>query len=390
MAECTSKNSPVYDAIVIGMGPAGANAAYHLGRSGAKVLALEKKVLPRPKLCAGGITAKVFPLLDFDFSPAVEREFTSAYICFKHGHVIHYPDLDNAGCVVDRKVFDFLLSNRAKEKGVEIHDNEKVISISENNGFIQVATGNNDYRCRALIGADGVNGVAAGYLGRKSNSTLLGIEVRVPRSFPAICETGDRLGFYFGDIPGGYGWIFPRKNDASVGIGIDARQAPVARRHLRSFLEKLKIPGNYASAAKGYSIPAFTPFAVNHYCRNNILLAGDAGSFVDPITGEGIYYALKSGQYAASSILNPGPGKTPADTYEQLIENDIISELRAAWRIAKPLYTFPGLSFKLYNAHAAIREKHFEVMMGKASYIELLSETAKTVKGIFRFRSRRE
>jgi len=154
-----------------------------------------------------------------------------------------------------------------------------------------------------------------------------------------------------------------------------------------SFLGKLKIPEKYASATKGHLIPAFSPFTVNRYCRRNILLVGDAGSFVDPITGEGIYYALKSGQDAACSILNAGPGETASDTYKQLVENGIIRELRAAWKIAKPLYALPNLSFRLYNANAAIREKHFQVLLGQATYSELWSETVEKVKGVFRFRS---
>ncbi len=396
MAECTSKIESPYDAIVIGMGPAGANAAYHLGRSGMKVLALEKKRLPRAKLCAGGITAKAFPLLDFDFSPAVEQEVRSAYICFRHGETIDYPDLGKAGCVVDRKSFDFLLAERAIKHGVEIHDNESVTRISEDYGLIRVSTGSpagssagsRDYRCRALIGADGANGAAAGYLGYKSNSCLLGVEVHVPRSYPAVGNNGDRLGFYFGDIPGGYGWIFPRRNEASVGIGIDLGRAKDARRHLESFLAGLDIPASYASGAKGHIIPVFSPFSGEHYCRGNILLAGDAASFVDPVTGEGIYYALKSGQLAACSVLSSGPGGTAADFYKKEIENDILRELRAAWRIARALYAFPKVSFKIYKAHTEIREKHFRVLLGKASYHELLSETAESIKGLFRFGTR--
>lgn len=384
MAECLT-NESIYDAIIIGMGPAGANAAYHLGRSGLKVLALEKRSLPRSKLCAGGITAKAFPLLEFDYTPAVEQEVRSAYISFRHGQAIHYPDLEKAGCVVDRRVFDYLMAMRAKEHGVEIRENESVVKLNENNGFIRVTTGSRDYRCRALVGADGVTGFTARYLGRKNNSTLLGLEVKVPKSYPVISANGDRLGFFFGDIPRGYGWLFPRKNDASIGIGIDLNLAGVSRRHLESFLGRLKIPEEYAAEARGHLIPAFSPFKCNHFCRKNILLAGDAASFVDPITGEGIYYALKSGEAAAHAILNTRPGASASGIYKEAVENDILRELRAAWKIAKPLYAFPNASFKLYNAQAAIREKHFRVMLGKASYTELLSETAGAIKRILGF-----
>lgn len=341
----------------------------------------KKRSLPRAKLCAGGITAKAFPLLDFDYSFAVEQEIRSAYICFRHGQSVDSPHLDKAGYIVDRRAFDSLLAIGAKGRGVEIHDDERVIKLNEENGCIQVSTYNRDYRCHALVGADGVT---AGYLGQKSASSLLGVEVHVPKSYPVIGDNYDRLGFYFGDIPNGYGWIFPRKNDAAIGIVINAGLAGFARRYLEKLLIRLKIPGNYASGAKGHVIPLFSPFTCRNYCRNNILLAGDAASFVDPITAEGIY-ALKSGQEAAHAILESGSDGTAASIYKQAIDRDILRELRAAWKTAKPLYAFPKVSFKLFHSQAEILTKQFDVMLGKASYLDLLREKIRTLKGMLRF-----
>ena len=76
-----------YDVIVVGLGPAGANAAYHLARAGISTLAIEKKKMPRRKLCAGGISAKVIRLLDFDYSSAIEQEIKSAVINFRDRRV---------------------------------------------------------------------------------------------------------------------------------------------------------------------------------------------------------------------------------------------------------------------------------------------------------------
>ncbi len=384
MTEYTSKIESMFDAIVIGMGPAGANASYHLGRSGLKVLAFEQRFLPRAKLCAGAISAKALRLLDFDFSAAIEQEIRNAYIRFRDGQSVDSPNNERAGYVVNRKLFDNLLADRAKDSGVEVHDNERVIKLEERNGNIRVSTDKCEYECRALIGADGANGITARYLGRRRNSNFLGVEVHVPKTYPVIAENGEKLGFFFGDVPNGYGWIFPRRFDASVGIFMDSKYAAQARDHLKNFLARINIPEDYAARARGHFIPLFSPFTRAPFGKRNILLAGDAASFVDPVTAEGIYYALKSGRDAAFAILNSGPGKTAADIYKSVIEGGILRELRAAWKIAKPLYAFPTMGYRIFHNCRLIREMHFQVMLGMASYSDLLGELKRMARGIFR------
>jgi geranylgeranyl reductase family protein len=374
----------MFDAIVIGMGPAGATASYHLGSSGLKVLAFEQRFLPRAKLCAGAISAKALRLLDFDFSAAIEQEVKSAYIRFSDGRSVEEPNHDQAGYVVDRRLFDNILAARARDCGVEVHDNERVLKLEEREGHIRVSTDKSEYGCRALIGADGANGITAKYLGRRKNSSYLGVEVHVPKTYPVIVDHGEKLGFFFGDVPSGYGWIFPRRFDASIGIFLDSKYAAQARDHLKKFLAKINIPEDYADRARGHFIPLFSPFMRKPFGKRNILLAGDAASFVDPVTAEGIYYALKSGRDAAFAILNSGPGKTAADIYKHVIEGGILQELRAAWKIAKPLYAFPALGYRMFHNYKIIREMHFQVMMGKGSYSDLLAELKKMAKGIFR------
>jgi flavin-dependent dehydrogenase len=168
--------------------------------------------------------------------------------------------------------------------------------------MIEVETNRNTYRCRALIGADGAQGMTRRILGGNARPASIGLEVYVPYEHSLIRNHISKLGFYFGYLPGGYGWIFPRREDASIGIGIPMKYARRARVHLADFLGFLGLSRDLAAGARGHALPLFSPLSRRPFCRRNILLAGDAASFVDPVTGEGIYWALKSGEEAARAI----------------------------------------------------------------------------------------
>lgn len=364
-----------YDVIVVGLGPAGAHAAYHLGCAGIRALAIEKKNMPRHKTCAGGIPAKVVDLLDFDFSAAIEQEIKGAIISFRQIKSVEMPPEDNLGYVVNRAVFDHLLAMRAGNAGVTINAGETVRNISEQDRMIEVRTNRNTYRCRALIGADGAQGLTAHILGYSAPPASIGLEVHVPYEHAIIRNHAHKLGFYFGYLPDGYGWIFPRRQDASIGIGIPMKYARRARSLLEDFLEALGLPPDLAARAKGHALPLFSPLARRTFCRGNILLTGDAASFVDPVTGEGIYWALKSGEEAARAIsATLATGKHAAGVYTAALGRHILPELRAAWKVSLPLNAFPQASYNFFQSHERIRKMHFQVMAGHLSYVDLLAQ----------------
>lgn len=364
-----------YDVIVAGLGPAGANAAYHLGCAGMRTLAIEKKTMPRHKTCAGGIPAKVVDLLDFDFSAAIERQIKGAVINFRQIKRVEMPWEDNLGYVVNRPVFDHLLALRAGRAGAIIHEGESVRSVSEPGQMIEVRTNRDTYRCRALIGADGAQGVTARILGGSTLPAAIGLEVYVPGDHALIRDHISQLGFYFGYLPDGYGWIFPRKEDASIGIGITMKYACSARGFLENFLGSLGLPRDLAAGAKGHALPLFSQLTRKHFCRRNILLAGDAASFVDPVTGEGIYWALKSGEEAAHAVSATLPtGGQAALAYKAALERLILPELRAAWKVSLPLYAFPQASFNFFQSNERIQEMLFGVVSGRSSYVELIAQ----------------
>ena len=373
MSEARPKKD--YDVIVAGLGPAGANAAYHLGCAGISTLAIEKKTMPRRKTCAGGIPAKVIDLLDFDFSASIEQEIKGAVVNYRQVKSVEMPRKDDLGYVVNRSAFDHLLALRAGNTGVVIREGESVRTVSGQGQLIEVRTNRDVYRCRALIGADGAQGATAGILGCSARPASIGIEVHVPYEHALVRDHISRLGFYFGYLPDGYGWIFPRREDASIGIGIPMKYARRARSLLADFLGSLGLPRDLAARAKGHALPLFSPLTRRPFCRGNILLAGDAASFVDPVTGEGIYWALKTGEEAARAISETLPtGKQAAGVYRAALGRHILPELRAAWKMSLPLSAFPQASFNFFQANKRIREMYFQVIAGRLSYVELLEQ----------------
>jgi flavin-dependent dehydrogenase len=206
---------------------------------------------------------------------------------------------------------------------------------------------------------------------------VIGLELLVSDDYELIRNhiQSRKLAFYFGYLPDGYGWIFPRQEDASVGIGVTMKYAQRARALFSDFVNSIGLPRELAAKAKGHPIPLFSPFDRGPICRKNILLTGDAASFVDPITGEGIYYALKSGELAARALIESMPeGRKAAPGYKAAVERAFLGELRAAWKISLPLYAFPGAGFDLFRTSERIRKLHFDVIAGRASYTDLVKE----------------
>jgi len=264
---------------------------------------------------------------------------------------------------------------RAVQAGAEIHEEEAVLSISEIDKVIEVKTNLRVYRCRALIGADGVHGVTAHLWGYTARPADIGLEVHVSDEFAVVKEHLHKLGFYFGAFPDGYTWIFPRRKDASIGLGLPMKQAPRARGLLSDFLASLGLPRELAGKSRGHGIPLFSPLTRRPFCRGNILLAGDAASFVDPITAEGIYYALKSGEEAAGAIIKTLSSSTgAAGAYQNALSSSILPELKAAWKLSIPFYAFQQTTFHAVMNNARLRQLQFDVMVGRRSYQEILTQ----------------
>jgi len=282
-----------FDVVIIGAGPAGLKAAEVLAEGGKKVVVFERKPIVGPKVCAGGLTYKVFQL-GIPISLA-ERIFHSIKI-HSVGKTTECKSTSDKFLVatVDRGKLGQWMAEQARKQGAEIRTDSAVVEIKEN--YIILKDGKEvafDY----LIGADGSLSLVKNFLNLSVKDVWIAIQYSVPRLF-------DDLEFFFDKKLFGYGyaWIFPHKNHSFIGAGVklNSPQAKKIRENLHYLVEKKNID---VSKSKLESLSLNCGYRGFHF--GNIFLVGEAGGFTLNISGEGIYSAIVSGKEVARKILNP-------------------------------------------------------------------------------------
>lgn len=302
-----------YDAIVIGTGPAGGAAAIRLAEAGARVLILDRQRLPRDKACGGGLMPQVSTLLDWDFSAVVEARTTRT----RSGFAFSRPPTEGASdemLLVKRREFDMHLIERALELGegrVVLNDGVTVERVEEDAaGITVVARGGERWSAAFLVGADGAAGASAAALGlarRTRPGVALDADIEVPQA--VFEQEASRLSFEFSCLKHGYGWIFPKNGYLSCGVGSWSGAVRLPRA-LDSYLEQALPPGSVLhQVRRGHPIPLYD--GPQRIGSARACLAGDSASLVDPVMGEGIRFAIWSGQIAAGLIAEQLSGATP-------------------------------------------------------------------------------
>jgi geranylgeranyl reductase family protein len=372
-----------YDVIVAGAGPAGATLAYELAKRGTDVLLVEKERLPRYKCCAGGVTGKATRLLNFDISEAAEDVIHQVSFTFnlsspyrgQHGQPLMY--------TVMRDVFDHLLVKRAQQVGAVLMDGQKVTKVQLNGDWIEVSTADNIFRSQLVVGADGAYSIVARELGMgRSTEYLVGLESEIVVPEKELAKWKSRAQVDLACIPGGYGWVFPKRNHLSVGVGCHTSKARDLHLHHQKFLDSLEI-GNYAIGRSGsHLIPTRTKGKL--IWQDKALLVGDAAGLADPLTGEGIYNAIQSAQFAAPVIEGSlVSGEVGLQDYQQIIEREIMSELRVARTLSKFFVRFPRLAFGMFDQNDEVWEAISGLMLGETSYADIKGRVG-GFKGILR------
>lgn len=359
----------IYDVIVLGLGPGGATAAYELARAGVKVLAVEKAKLPRYKACGGCVAVKVEKIIDFSLEPVIERKVYGAVFTYRGRSSVEIVSDKPLGYMTMRDRLDALLAEKAKEAGAEIRDGRQAERILHDAGGVEIATGNGSYRGRVLIGADGVNSLVARTMGvgdDMKKAIALEVEAKVrPATADAIGATA-RIDF--GAVPGGYGWVFPKRDTLSFGIGGLRGHGGNIRHHLDDYARKDKcLAGVKIERVYGHQIPAFEG-GLPRLSDESMLLVGDAGGLVDPFLGEGIYYAIRSAQIAAEVVqahLNNGE---PLSSYDEKIRHEMYPELNAALKVSKFAYSHPWLWHQIMKANKGLLNSFFDVIRGEDRY----------------------
>ena len=296
----------MYDVIVVGCGPAGALALKRCSELGLKVIGIEKYRIPRYKPCAGALYPRV--LEDFEIPrEAVASELLGVRIVAPSGRTATI-NFYEAGAVVYRDLFDYLLTLKAIRLGARVMDGLSVNSIKVDSDRCLLRLENNTIvEGRFIIACDGVYSTISKLLNKSWSRKDLAATIQAVVNIPA--EDRGTIGKYFEAYynsertPGGWTWVVERGNDVLVGLGYPLKYVGnlgELKYKLDGFL-KARFRRCQVLRYESYMIPVSGP-KQNLIINDRVILAGDAGGFVRSDTGEGIYYAMYSGLIAAESV----------------------------------------------------------------------------------------
>ncbi len=398
-----------YDLLIVGAGPAGSFAAELLAKGGAKVALFDGRPEGEPKACGGGVTAKALKAWP-QLLNAVGRTINELDLYSPSSKKLHL-ELDEPFAIYSRIAFDCYLRDRARDAGAHVIS-EKISArriTKASNGWRLTSDSGAEWTGAVLIGADGANsGIAkmlAGKLPPSDMEVAFGYRAPLPSngSSPAVVAF----------LPGwvGYAWAFPRPDHISFGIattqdafeheplddllwqfmigyyqqceGADvkfwqvdkqvdkaAKETEQLRAHLKSTAER------YAARIPGLAAETWDQRTVS---GEDWALLGDAAGFADPVTGEGIYYALRSAELLAQAYIGG-----ELSSYEAKWRADFGAELRRAAQMRRRFYgNFWGAPFtermiEFARGHRGVKRVLGDLVAGEQGYVDLKKKLVKS------------
>jgi geranylgeranyl reductase family protein len=375
---------------IVGAGPAGSHLAYQLAVDGFDALLFDARDAWE-KPCGGGVTSKA--LREFDFlrdGPAQKQMISSLRLISARDRVLTVTPRDDFA-IYSRRELSAMMRQRAVDAGAQLHCS-RVERTEFGNGKWRIETSDGNFTADFLVGADGASSVIRRRVGVKFEpkdfAYALGWHVR-------DSQPPSRVDVKYLDEFSGYLWLFPRTDHISYGIASGYRETTPARLKalLIEFIEaqdsglahELKMAsGNSSLRASFYAamIPALDVSTWDRLkvcdAKHGWALIGDAAGFVDPITEEGIYYAIKSADLLSKALLSN------INLYEDMWRSNFGLELRHAALIRKHFYSgrfargaVTDRMIQIAQHHRGIRNILCDLISGDQGYVNLKNQLLK-------------
>ncbi|WHZ29889.1 MAG: hypothetical protein OJF51_004691 [Nitrospira sp.] len=362
-----------YDVIVVGSGPAGACAAWRLAKAGVPVAVLEKASLPRYKTCGGGIVGRAMQTLPMEVRQVAEQDCHTAQLNLLDAGLSFTTHRQTPiVSMTMRSRFDFAILSAAQTAGAAVHERCAVENVSFHGDVVTLATSAGSIRAKFVVAADGAFSTVARTMGLADGRILipaLEYEATIPSS--RLDRFHGTARFDFGLLTHGYAWTFPKRRHLSIGVLSMAQRGNNLKQAMARYLDLLGCGSVTQIERHGFVIP-IRP-RQGPLIDKRILLVGDAAGFADPVTGEGISFAIRSGLMAAQALIDGQlDEESVRSAYTRSVAETILPELQRGRLLARLLYHFPRTRSWAFSQHGRrLSEAVTDIMAGKRQYRDL-------------------
>jgi geranylgeranyl reductase family protein len=368
------------DVAIVGAGPAGCWAAYGLARRGAHTTLIDGSH-PREKPCGGGVTGRALALvtgaIDARRLPLCDIH-TARFVDSARNTSTAVPLGTRALVVAGRTEFDGALLEAASTAGATIL-RARALDVTRDAGGFIIQTPAGQIRTRTIIGADGANSLVR----RRLATPFARTDLSIATGYFVHGVTSQEILLELVDDPPGYIWSFPRPTHLAVGICAQAdagTSAAILRRRAASWIRHMNLAGGATLEPYSWPIPSLTPSSFERLspCGPGWFLVGDAAGLVDPVTREGIYFALRSGEWAADAAGNSGGSAR----YHEQIQDEIAADLVRAARYKAKFFEprFRGLLLAALRSSGKVRGVMADLIAGDQPYATLKWSLMQTVE----------